>query len=449
MARRAPLAALLAAGLVAAGTLSALTHAANPTAPPPATPAQVESASLYCTGLTTAAGGAGGVVALLNTSNQARHATVTVVSDTGHSASTTIPLGAHASARVRPSSLVSGNLFGLSAIVDGGGVLAQVVLDDHRSITPCQSTGVTDWYASGLDTSVGSSAKISLFNPTATPAVVDVSAYTTTGFQAPAPYQGLAVGPHAEVVVNLGGQLVNATALGVRVRALRGAVAVSAVEDSAGLGSLDVGSLAPTTSAYFTRVTTASGAHAEVRLANPSPVASQVSVQVHLGSFTVPDLTASVPAYSTARLVITPNSAIPAAGLASLRVVASQPVVATLAVGGSQGLALSPAATPASALSLADLAGLGIDGATLVDTGSGSLSVSLRAFTIGSGSPAVTESARLTPGQPVDLLGLFGALHSLSSLSVTLSASRPWLVLGATTPTSPAGLSVVTLLDGR
>jgi hypothetical protein len=449
MARRTPLAGVLAAALVATGVAAALIHSGNP-APGPtglAGNAGVESSVLYCTGLTDAAGGANGVVTLLNTTASVRSVSVSVASDTGATAQSTVRVGAWSSATVRPSALAAGHVFGVSALVDGGGVVAEEVTDDHASVVPCQSGGVTEWYASGLDTTVGSSAKISLFNPTATATVVNVAVYSTTGFSAPAPYQGLTVGAHQEVVVNLGGQVVNAASVGARVRALRGSVVVAAVQASGSLGSIDVGATEPSRRAVLADVTTVDGARAELRLSNPGSEAAQVKVNVDLGQFAVPEITATVAPYSTARIVVTPNSAIPAAGYAALSLTSSSPIVTTLATGTSGGVALSPAPTPSSALLLADVAQRGFDAVTLSNVSTGALALTIESFTWGSAS--VTAEARLAPGQSASLASLDGSLTSLASTVVIVRASRPDLVVMATLPSHPVGIEVVTPLDGR
>ena len=55
-----------------------------------------------------------------------------------------------------------------------------------------QSAGSgTRWFAAGFDTTVGSSGEMSVYNPTGTPAVMDVPVYTAGGFSAPEAFQGL------------------------------------------------------------------------------------------------------------------------------------------------------------------------------------------------------------------------------------------------------------------
>ncbi|MGH9020789.1 MAG: DUF5719 family protein, partial [Acidimicrobiales bacterium] len=258
--RSRALAALLVAGLVVVAVTSSLSSPVNPTGLPGAlaNPAGVESSALYCTGLSDATGATQGAVVLLNTTDSTRDAHVTVVSDTGRLAEEPLTLAAHDSVSVEPDRLAAGHLFGVSVVVAGGGVVADEVAGSMSSAVPCASDAVTSWYGSGFDTTVGSTATLSFYNPTATPAVVNVTAYTAHGFVAPAPYQGLPVGAHAEVAVNIGSAIVNSANVGVRVNVVRGALVVTGVEDSLSVGSLDGGAAAATAQSWFPRVTTVS-----------------------------------------------------------------------------------------------------------------------------------------------------------------------------------------------
>ena len=103
---------------------------------------------------------------------------------------------------------------------------------------PCTSTGVTNWYGAGFDTLVGSSGELSIYNPTATPAVFNVVGYTAAGYTAPAPFQGLSVGAHSQMELNLGSQIVNTANVGVHVSVLRGSVTIVGVQQSGAVVSL-------------------------------------------------------------------------------------------------------------------------------------------------------------------------------------------------------------------
>jgi hypothetical protein len=157
---RTPLLVLLGAALVGVGLLSSITTTVNPSTLPNgfSTVGAVESAALYCTGLTSAKGGAPGRVIFLNTTDSSRSLTVNVVSDTGKSYSTIMKIAPMASASIDPSAVLSGNDFGVAAQVSGGGVVGEEVTRSTTGLAPCVSTGVADWYAAGFDTTVGSAS---------------------------------------------------------------------------------------------------------------------------------------------------------------------------------------------------------------------------------------------------------------------------------------------------
>ncbi|MDE3065756.1 MAG: hypothetical protein KGJ36_08795, partial [Acidobacteriota bacterium] len=146
------------------------------------------------------------------------------------------------------------------------------------------------------------------------------------------------------------------------------------------------------------------------------------------------------------RVVVTPNSAIPAAGYAALSLSASSPVVTTLAVGTSAGVALSPASAPAPALLVADLAHQGFDRVTLTNVSTSALPLTIESFTLG--SAPTSADARLGAGQSASLASLDGSLTSLDSTVVIVRAARGDLVISATLPSHPVGVEVVTPLDG-
>ena len=316
---------------------------------------------------------------------------------------------------------------------------------------------MTSWYASGLDTSVGSSAVLSFYNPTATPAVINVTADTPSGFVAPAPFQGLPVAAHAQVELNLGGQIVNTRNIGVRVKVLRGALVVAGVETSDTVGSIDVGARAPTSDAWLPQVTTADQALAEVSLANPGPSQVQVDVHVSLGTFHVPVQTITLAPFSSGDVTITPNSAIPAAGFAVVHLHANGPFVATLAAGTRAGVALTPAPTPGGLFLLADF-GTGYASATLTNTSTHAVTVTFpHSFAVQTaGTPAAAGSqvsiaattASVAPGATVSVTSVYAAESNLAGTSIEVTSSRPVLVVSATLATTPVGVTVVVPSDG-
>jgi len=447
--RHLPLLGVLASVLIVTGVASTLIKPTNPTALPTGlnVASNAESTALYCTGLTSGPGGVAGEVTFLNTATSTRSMAIQIVSDTGRRLSTSLAVPARGARSLRPDLLVKGNSFGLAAQVNGGGVVAEEVTSQRTAEVPCASAGVTSWYASGFDTLVGSNAQLSIYNPTATPAVMDVTTFSSSGFGAPAAYQGLSVAAHAQIELNLGKVVVNATNVGVRVNVLRGSVDVVGVQRSGQVVSLDPGATDTTTVSWFPRVTTVSRAVAQLRVANPGAQPANVTVNVSLPPFTVTPLTLTVAPFMSGVVVLTPNPAIPAHGYASVSMTSSEPVIATLATGAGSGIALSPALVPAKTFLLADFAGRGYDAATVTNTSSRTIGVTFSVEAKGT-RHAATGTIRLDADTTSSVLGLFSGVTTLTGTTLLITASKAALLVSATLPTSPKGVTVVSPLYG-
>jgi hypothetical protein len=403
-----------------------------------------ESTALYCTGLSGDVGPQEGHVAFLNTTDLARTVLVQVVNDLGQRASVTVQIAAHATTLVSPIALLKGHSYAVEAQVSGGGVVAQEITRNEMAEVPCTSTGVTNWYGAGFDTLVGSSGELSIYNPTATPAVFDVATYSATGYAAPAPFQGLSVGAHSQMEVNLGTQIVNATNVGVHVSVLRGTIAIVGIQQSGSVVSLSSGSASSATSWWFPRVTTVNGASAEIRVANPGPLTANIIVQVALSPYKIAPQSVAVPPYSSGDLVITPNSAIPARGYAAVRLTSNEPVFTSLASGTSAGVSLWSPQVPSSAYLVSDFTGHGFAAATVTNTSPRAITVRITTF----GADVDTGSTTLAAHSTQNILSVFSGVTSLSHITLLVRSSTRSLLVTTTLPSSPAGVTVVAALDG-
>ena len=332
-ARRVPLLLVVVVVLAATGVATSLRHASNPSNLPSglAVSSSAESTALYCTGLSYVAGAPRpGRVAFYNTTATPRSVSVSVISSRGTTWTGAIEIAAHDFRTVYPSVVDHGKLgddYGVAALVTGGGVVAEEIIGTSRASAPCAAEGTSHWYATGFDTLVGSSAYLSVYNPTATAAVLNATVYTAAGVAAPVAFQGLSVPAHAESEIDLGKEVVNTANVGVGVDVLRGSLEIVGVEDSNGRVSLDQGVDAPASTAWFPSVTTAQTATAQIRLANPNEAPAEVSVAVQLGTYRVAPQAVTLGPFSTGTITITPNSAIPAAGYANLTLRANEPVI--------------------------------------------------------------------------------------------------------------------------
>jgi hypothetical protein len=444
--RRLPLLITLAVVLVAVGLASSLTPATNPSLPSGGLNVgfNAESTGLFCTGLSGDVSTLEGHVVFLNTTDVARSLAVQVVNDLGQRANATVHLAAHATTLVSPTTMLKGHSYAVEAQVSGGGVVAQEVTRTGMAQVPCATSGVTSWYGAGFDTVVGSSGVLSIFNPTATPAVFNVATYSSSGYAAPAPFQGLSVGAHSQLEVALGTQVVNTTNVGVHVTVLRGTLAVVGVQQSGNVVSLITGATSPTREAWFPLVTTVNRALAEIRVANPGAIAANVSIHVTLDKFNIAPQSVTIAPYSSGDLVITPNSAIPASGYAAVRVTSNEPVVTSLASGTVAAISLWTPQDPSGTFLVSDFSGHGFNAATVTNTSSRSLTVQFTTV----GATSASASATLAAHSTQEILSLFGGVRTLSATTLLVRASALTLLVTTALPSTPVGVTVVPVLDG-
>ncbi len=444
MRRPVVIGAALGLGLVGAGAASSLIGSLPP-AQSSATPgfsARVESTALYCTGLGTGVGA--GHVVFTNLTGTPRELSVQVVADSGQSESRGVALGPHASTSVVPQNWVAdGHYYGVSAIVSGGGVVGAEVTTSATGVAPCSAQGEVSWVAAGFSTQVGSSALISLLNPSATPAVVNLTTMSANGFAAPAPFQGLAVGPHAEVTVDLGKQVVDTDNVGVRLNVVHGAVVALGVQSGPGGTSFDVGQAAASSHADFPAVSTASGAIAQVRIANPNDAVAQLSVSVSVPGDQIAPLSLQVRGFSTGVVSITPNTAIPPAGFAVVHVSANEPVVTGLALGAGTSLGLSAPSALARQWLLSDFSGRGFAKVFLGAPAGPAVHVTVTDLL-----SARSARASLSGASVRDLRSLVSGFSSLRGASVLVTSDRP-ISLTSLLPVGKVEPVVASALYGR
>jgi hypothetical protein len=451
--RRVPLFLVVLVLLVATGVVTSLRHPTNPSDLPSGLTVSLdaESTALYCTGISSASG-APGRVTFFNTSSASRSLSVSVVSDKGNTYHDSIELAAHAAQSIEPSVVdkgAAGDNFAVAVQISGGGVVGEEIAGTNRTEVPCSASGVTRWYATGFNTLVGSSANLSVYNPTATAAVLNASIYTAAGFYAPASFQGISVPAHTQTEVNLGKQVVNTTNVGVGVKVLRGSLEIVGVESSAGTVSFEQGVTDASSNAWFPNVTTAQSATAQIRVANPSDLPAKVTVNVALSPYHVSPQTLRVSPFSTGVIIITPNPAIPAAGYANLTVRSNVPVVTTLATGSGVSIALSSPQRPSDAFLVRDFTGLGFDAATLTNTSS--RTITLRTSSFNAAKPDLitgTGGVKLAAGATERLSTLIPSIATTHD-AILITASRPTLVVSMTLLSRPRGVNVLTPLDGR
>ena len=441
MSRR-PLVLVLDAVIAATAVATSVIHTSNPTVlASNISSGPVESTALYCTGL-GASGSPAGHVVVLNTADHTRDVTVEIDTDTGATQTRHLAIVAHASTSVSPPP--SGHWYGVTLVANGRGVVADELNAAGTAQTPCLNSGSTVWYASGLDTAVGSRAYVVLYNPSSTASVVNVTAETASGFSAPAPYQGVAIAAHRVVSLDLGIRIVNQANIGVRVRAIRGEVVSTAVQESGTFTSFNAGSSVLARTVWFPRVTTVSDSLARILITNPSDATASVRASIGLAPYNVAPQSVTVEPYSTGSIVITPNSAVPAHGYATVRLRSSVPIDTSLATGTASGVSLSAPPTASSLYLVSDFTGRGFDAMTATNVSTRPLSVTVTVL----GPISTNRVLTVAPGATIDLRGRDGLPTTLHGRSFLIAANHPDLIVVTTLSTTPRGVVVVAALNG-
>lgn len=289
----------------------------------------IESTSLYCFGLSPAGQSGSGAAKFWNTSDASRRLTIEMADDRSSTVSKVtikphqtldVPVGSHYRDSVA-----------IRAQIDGGGVVGSVYTtsDDSTSI-PCRSEGVTDWYVSGIGTSGSLTSRITLLNPSATPAVINVDTWSSQGFLSPADYQGLVIPSNGQTTLRLADVVVDASQLAVHVTALRGSFLGMALATVGSKTSLIAGQNGVATEAVFASLNTNQGATEIINLFNPLDTKSKVTLRLQLPGYTIAPITTSLEPGTTSSITLVPATRVPAAGWGTLRVTSEAGIVATL-----------------------------------------------------------------------------------------------------------------------
>jgi hypothetical protein len=278
--------------------------------------------------------GVTGTVVLANTRPVAVHGVMSTVVASSTSAVqrdvTVPPLG---TLDVNPASGLPAGATGTTFSFVGGGVTGTMVVAGPTgwSTAPCASGVSPQWDFAGGSTNNGS-LDLSLYNPTAAPAVVDASFLTTGGaVLEPQSYQGIAVGPHQLVVAALGTYVQDQADVTTLVQASSGSVVATELDriSTSNGGGLALVAGTPTSANTwrFAQTTAVQGGNVTVVVGNPgaSPVAAHVSVG--LSGATVTPRVLDVPAGGVATLAVSSVAGWPLGSPYSITVSASSPIV--------------------------------------------------------------------------------------------------------------------------
>jgi hypothetical protein len=268
---------------------------ARPGAPPVApgalvTAADAESSAWYCTGQSTPTGQvAVGSLVLTNTTSRAVSGRVSAVTDTAASATIALTVPARGQLVTSSPPTASGTWVSQVVTLDGGGVAVSQFVHGPSgwSEAPCQSGTSQQWYFPSGATSGSNVLYLSLFNPTSTSDVVDLSFATPSGLTRPINYQGLVVKPGQTLVENVGSYVQEQPSVATTVSTRTGRVVASELQVLAIKGNgLAILPGSPRTDVEWVvpQSLEIPGGSSDIDVFNPGSTTEVVTVRVHLSS---------------------------------------------------------------------------------------------------------------------------------------------------------------------
>ncbi|MHB1986830.1 MAG: hypothetical protein ACYCSF_02410 [Acidimicrobiales bacterium] len=334
----------------------------------------------------------------------------------------------------------------VSVTVTGAGVGVSEQESSHAGIvaSPCTlGSGPAGYTASGV-TAGSSNLHVAIFDPSAAPAVVNISVGTGSGIVQPQAYQGLVIAPKSLAVLNLAQYVPQQTAVAVAARAIVGRIVVGSL--SAIGASFHTSRLGPGRSYRESGEELVAGVGRPLTrwLAPLGPVGPTDSEAVRVFD------PGARPAYVTIR------TSRPGSSPASLEltVAAGQTVTVTAPVASGAATSGSSATAPGGTITVTSAKGVGV-----VVEHESYLTLSPDHVVLASSSPTVSSPATwVLPGEQQSAL-LAGALTITDTSATAVSVVVEQLGRGASTPLGqppspltsvrvPAGRSIVVALRG-
>ncbi len=307
--RRALMIAVLVAVLIGSGIADHLVARTGASAQAPSvsalsaarlTPvAGTESSAWFCAGGTGPQGATPMTIALTNAGRRTVHGTLTAVSAPapgaaipgpwagGRTVALTVPGDGQVS--VGAAQLGTTGVVAAAVVLDGGGVAVSESVQSAQgwSMAPSAASTASNWFFAHGATAQGGGLVLSLFNPDATDAVVDIALVSSTaGYLAPAAYQGIDVPPGTVLTENIGDHAASDGAVATEVSTLSGAIVASETQvrgtPGDGGASLILGSPATASRWVFPQSTGIPGGTVAFHVLNPSTTPAEVSVAVGL-----------------------------------------------------------------------------------------------------------------------------------------------------------------------
>ncbi len=337
--------ALVVAVVAAVVSVPAATPAPAPTDGAVVAPAGAYSSSAFCPAGTGTA--ATTTVYLTNSTRRVVQGAMTAVGTPGsggavpttHERVSVPPLGSLA---VDPVSGLPAGSTAASFTFAGGGVVATQAVSGPAgwSTAPCPSLISSQWGFAGGSTSAGNTLTLSLYNPAAIEAVVNVTFLTESGVIAPQQYQGLVVPSGQMVDENVGDFVQGQDTIATLVDAQSGGVVASEFQQWSGAStgmSLRAGSPSLSTTWRLAQTTVLPQSTVDVTLANPGSTPATATISLGLSSGSVVPHRLVVAPSSVAVFSASGTAGLPEQVPYSLTVTSSAPIVAGRTVEAPSG----------------------------------------------------------------------------------------------------------------
>jgi len=258
--------------------------------------------------------------------------TIKVFDDAGHELVLAVQALASSTTAVPISDRLSGGtMVAADVIVEGGGVaVSERTLSAGSSSAPCASTTSRSWYLVGGTTPEFAALDYSLINPSATPAVVNVSFSVSGHLVQPQATQGLVVPPGGVVVLETNQILPHHQIVAATVTASQGSVVAYATQQvplPPGT-AMWLGAPALSSTWYEARAVATPQVQSSLLIDNPTATAQSVTIRVTVPTGTLPAFSVPIAARSVVSVPMAPAAHVPITDVFATTVTASGPGVA-------------------------------------------------------------------------------------------------------------------------
>ena len=264
--------------------------------PAPATPtllpdpvvlgASAEASTWYCTASSDAsATPTTHVVTIGNPTGRALSAAVSGYGSTAGAAptTTTVQLPARTSVNVDRAGLGGDATGAVMVEASGGGIVVSHRLVNGRTSdeVPCATAPSGAWYFSAVNTQLGNSARLWLFNPFAADAAVDITVAYADGVRIPRAFSGLVIPARTARLVDLGATVQRRDQFAIAVNARAGQFTAELVQHVEGAGlRVDPGMSRTSRRIMFADSFGAANVTERLVVFNPGRVAATATVSV-------------------------------------------------------------------------------------------------------------------------------------------------------------------------